>query len=282
MKTEIIDKISGLSDNYTPGRAGFKVCAIVLHTTAGPGDDNSASFAQVQSREQATINWLLTGAASVHYMVGPEITGAKIYRLCREEDTAWHAAGWPTRNVFVAPDGTRLEGSVDGVSKVNCGSIGIERWGRVGESVGAAQRATLIDLVTDIARRYSLKSQQVISHQWLQTDRSDGNEVLSECRAAVAAMWNVPNSPPVTNPNEELLNGFTLRGEIRQHWKNYGGLIAFGYPLSNEFVDPTSGLTTQVFEREVLQFFPQNQAPYRVQGLQLGREWLAARPNIVK
>lgn len=199
----IVDLTSKLSqDNYSGGRAGLGVKLIVLHDTAGTSANPDSNSLQINfsAREQGTINWFLSGgAASIHYMIGPEATGAKIYRLCREEDTAWHAAGKPTRNVFVAPDGTRLEGSLEGVSKVNRGSIGIERWGIPNEAVGTKQTQALISLVVDIARRYALKPEQVTSHQFLQTDRSDGNVLLDECRAAVTALWTQPAATTTTN-----------------------------------------------------------------------------------
>jgi hypothetical protein len=218
----IIDLTGKLSpNNYSPGRGGIGVKCVILHDTAGTSanpDTNSGNL-NFAAREQGTANYLLTGgASSIHYMVGPEQTGAKIYKLCPEEHTAWHAAGVPTRNVFVAPDGTRLEGRLEGVSKLNRASIGIERWGIPNETVGPNQTQAMISLVVDLARRHNLKPEQIITHKFVQTDRSDGEILLDECRAAVAALYapapapaqsgqaSAPAAPPVNEPLPIMVN----------------------------------------------------------------------------
>jgi hypothetical protein len=285
----IIDLTARLNRNsYSPGRAGIGVKCAILHDTTGTAaspDTNSGNL-NFAAREQGTANYLLTsGAASIHYMVGPERTGAKTYRLCPEEHTAWHAAGVPTRNVFVAPDGTRLEGSLGGVSKLNRASIGIERWGIPNETVGPNQTQAMISLVVDLARRHSLKPEQIITHKFVQTDRSDGEVLLDECRAAVADMWRQSNQPPAVR--YDLPFGAVLQGDGSLWFPAYGGRVVrhgflhyfltagdthpltldhyanmvergvylFGLPLEDEHPDPKGRVNAiQNFERYTLEY----------------------------
>jgi hypothetical protein len=266
----VIDKTASLSpNNYSPGRAGMKMQCIVLHDTVGTlsmPDSNQLTGVNYLARELSTANFLLTsGQASVHYMIGAEAVGGKIYRLCREKDTAWHAAGTPVRNVFVAPDGTRLEGGLEGVSKINLGSIGIERWGAINEPIGAEQLASMTALVCDIALRYKLTAEQIVSHKWLQTDRADGEVLLIHLRNAVTEMWHNINGGIVPFPdtnvryfpetNQYVINYLAdgTRLGFLDYWRNNGGLSIFGYPISGATGDDSrfseSGLIVQWFER---------------------------------
>lgn len=54
-------------------------------------------------------------------------------------------------------------------------------------------------------------------------------------------------------------------------------ILLFGYPITNEFVNPKTGLVTQIFERAVLEHHPNNRGTeYEVLMLHLGREYLAS------
>jgi hypothetical protein len=67
-----------------------------------------------------------------------------------------------------------------------------------------------------------------------------------------------------------------LCGEFRPYWERHGlefgdpgvafrvSLALFGYPISEEFVDPATGLVTQYFERARFEWHPDNPEPYRV------------------
>ncbi|MCX2726283.1 hypothetical protein OO015_02085 [Thermomicrobium sp. 4228-Ro] len=50
--------------------------------------------------------------------------------------------------------------------------------------------------------------------------------------------------------------GHWLCHGFRDYWERFGGLAIFGYPLSEEFVDPTTGLVTQWFERARFEWHP--------------------------
>lgn len=63
-----------------------------------------------------------------------------------------------------------------------------------------------------------------------------------------------------------LCNGF------RAYWQAHGGLAILGYPISEEFRDPSTGYTVQYFERQRLEYHPENQNPWTVLGGLLGRQ----------
>jgi hypothetical protein len=81
----------------------------------------------------------------------------------------------------------------------------------------------------------------------------------------------------------------TLRGPFRDYWHSHGlefgdagisyreSLALFGYPISEEFVDPDTGLTTQYFERAVFEYHPDNPDPYKVLLRLLGAEEIERR-----
>src|SRR5205807_222522 len=64
--------------------------------------------------------------------------------------------------------------------------------------------------------------------------------------------------------------GHTLRGTFLDYWTRYGGLPRFGYPLTEEFVEPAGAsgketLVVQYFERNRFEHHPENAGtPYEV------------------
>jgi type VII secretion-associated serine protease mycosin len=63
----------------------------------------------------------------------------------------------------------------------------------------------------------------------------------------------------------------TLRGEFLHYWQVHGGLPVFGYPISEEFIEPASAersgghtFVVQYFERYRFEFRPEHPAPYNV------------------
>jgi hypothetical protein len=83
--------------------------------------------------------------------------------------------------------------------------------------------------------------------------------------------------------------GHWLSNSFLDYWRVHGldlgdpgvsyreSLTLFGYPLSEEYVDPGTGLTTQYFERAVFEYHPDNPDEYTVLLRRLGAEALAAR-----
>ncbi len=74
----------------------------------------------------------------------------------------------------------------------------------------------------------------------------------------------------------------TLRGEFLRYWQNHGGLPVFGYPISEEFIEPASAersggesFVVQYFERYRFEFHPENPAPYNVLLSRMGDDMLS-------
>lgn len=73
-----------------------------------------------------------------------------------------------------------------------------------------------------------------------------------------------------------------LCGVFLDHWQANGldvgddgvshreSLMLFGYPISEEFTEPATGLTVQYFERAKLEYHPDNEAPWTVIPERLG------------
>ncbi len=180
---------------YTPSRAPYDIKVLILHDTVGSdsapdrnnlGLDNNG----YQSRENNAIAWFQReNGISVHYLVGPEALGGKVYRLCPESGVAYHAGGSPGfPSSWVAPDGKKYEGRFNDVGVMNYISIGIERWGGVNETPGPNQTRNMIGLAVDIARRNNLSAQQIVPHSTLEGDRTDGKALLEQIRSAVNSM----------------------------------------------------------------------------------------------
>lgn len=74
--------------------------------------------------------------------------------------------------------------------------------------------------------------------------------------------------------------GHHLDGVFLQYWQKNGGLAQFGYPISDQLIepDPNNGQarTVQYFERNRFEYFPENAGtPYVVQLGRLGEDQLA-------
>src|SRR6185436_15713850 len=73
----------------------------------------------------------------------------------------------------------------------------------------------------------------------------------------------VEYDPPAAAPGEFFpTTGHTLRGSFRSFWQANGGLPRFGYPLTEEIVEPDAvngrPRVVQYFERARFEFFPEN------------------------
>ena len=80
------------------------------------------------------------------------------------------------------------------------------------------------------------------------------------------------------NPDCQFIveTGHNLCGRFASYWRDHGlefgddgvsyreSLALFGYPISEELVDPLTGLVIQYFERARFEFHPANPAPYDV------------------
>src|SRR5438105_3731819 len=94
---------------------------------------------------------------------------------------------------------------------------------------------------------------------------------------------------PVPDPHQDGVlwfapTGHTLRGAFLDYWTHYGGLPQFGYPITEEFVDPASEtgkepMTVQYFKRNRFEHHPENAGtPYEVLLGSLGRDFHESDP----
>jgi hypothetical protein len=93
---------------------------------------------------------------------------------------------------------------------------------------------------------------------------------------------------PVPDPRQEGVlyfpqTGHTLRGSFLRYWQEHGGLSQFGYPLTEEFFEPSgpdnAPLQVQYFERNHFEMHPENaDTPHEVLLGTLGREFRSQDP----
>ncbi|NTW02115.1 MAG: hypothetical protein HGA19_12655, partial [Oscillochloris sp.] len=81
--------------------------------------------------------------------------------------------------------------------------------------------------------------------------------------------------PPAGQGQIFSATGHSISGEFRAFWESRGGLARFGYPITEELIEPEPGTgrphTVQYFERVRLEYFPELQGtPYAVQLARLG------------
>lgn len=69
--------------------------------------------------------------------------------------------------------------------------------------------------------------------------------------------------------------GHFVGGAFWEYWQAHGGLMQFGYPLTEETTE--EGRTVQYFERAVFEWWPEHDTPYQVLLRRLGAEALARR-----
>jgi len=128
------------SPNFTPGRKGKKIIAIVNHITAGlmPG----------------TLSWLQNPAAkaSAHYLVTK--TGL-IYQMVADENIAWHAG------IVKTPNWPLYDGS-----NPNYYTIGIEHEALAGEALTEAQYQATLWLHRQLVAKHGIPVDQdhIIGH----------------------------------------------------------------------------------------------------------------------
>jgi outer membrane protein assembly factor BamB len=85
-----------------------------------------------------------------------------------------------------------------------------------------------------------------------------------------------PDQRPSTSPGSVLFEetGKRLGGRFLEYWREHGGIMQNGIPISDEFeeISDLDGqvYTVQYFERAVFELHPENQSPYDVLLSQLG------------
>jgi hypothetical protein len=137
---------------------------------------------------------------------------------------------------------------------------------------------------------------------WRTADAAPALTVDCGCREALVRNWNgslrhilysadgrltirpdtvgaplfIEYDPPVTAGGAFFsVTGHSLRGAFQRFWNANGGLEVFGYPLTEELIEPEVGTgrprTVQYFERARFEHFPEfSGTPYEVQLTRLG------------
>ncbi len=177
------------SPNYSSGRRGRKIIAIVNHITAGlmPG----------------TLSWLRNPAAkaSAHYLV---TKAGDVYQLVKDEDTAWHAG------IINRPSWSLYDGS-----NPNYYTIGIEHEALAGESLTEPQYQATFELHCRLVKKHSISVDRnhIIGHYCLDSinrrnDPGPGfpwNRLFNDLARSDAA----DSSPKITiNTGNNNINGF--------------------------------------------------------------------------
>lgn len=78
--------------------------------------------------------------------------------------------------------------------------------------------------------------------------------------AAPAALGSAVTPAAAAGPSVVYLpvTGHHVADPFLSTWRGLGGLATFGYPLTEAFSDPDTGLTVQYFERERFEYHPEN------------------------
>ena len=100
--------------------------------------------------------------------------------------------------------------------------------------------------------------------------------VLVLAIAAVVPVLAQQTDPPQYFPE----TGHEVRFPFISYFNRAGGLSQHGYPITDDFVDPKTGLLVQYFEKSRLEWHPGNPEPYKVQLGLLGDELGKREPPI--
>jgi hypothetical protein len=127
--------------------------------------------------------------------------------------------------------------------------------------------------------------------QWFERDRledhsNQGIGVLAgrlgvERLEQMGRPWS-PRTPAPVEPGCRLFpeTGYQACGAFLNYWNRNGGLMRFGYPVTDVMVETIEGrqLNVQYFERRRMEWHPQNPAPYNVLLGLLGNEIRSGLP----
>jgi hypothetical protein len=101
-----------------------------------------------------------------------------------------------------------------------------------------------------------------------------GNELAQQYGLLGTAPFQRVNASSDANCTYYPQTGHRLCFGFRDFWNAHGGLAIYGYPISEEFTDPATGLTVQYFERQRLEWHPANPPAWQVEGGLLGAQLL--------
>ena len=100
--------------------------------------------------------------------------------------------------------------------------------------------------------------------------------LLTSLVLVLATLPAAAATPPANDvgPNRVYFpqTGHYLAYGFLDFWHHNGGITTFGYPITEEIIDPSSGLTVQYFERAMFEWHPEASAEWRVQLRRIGSE----------
>lgn len=178
-----------------------------------------------------------------HRAVGRD---GRVYRMRDDGEVLWHSGAWPENETHLS----------------------------VYVILGGDQRATprqltaLHDLVDEWLRSGSGRTRdRVIGHQEVD---------WTECPGTLMEDFVLPYRGVLEMTTEGRWfpeTGCFVGGAFWDYWRNNGGLMLFGFPLTDELEE--HGLTVQYFERCVMEWHPDNPVGYRVLLRRLGADALS-------
>jgi len=128
--------------------------------------------------------------------------------------------------------------------------------GALSDFGGYAERGVLaaragMDLILCSARDVS-QGQVVVTV--LADALDDGQLDAAAFDAAVQRVMALRGGQPTSRYFPET--GYTVSGGFLAYWNQFGGLIVFGYPITDVYTDPATGFVTQYFERARFEWQP--------------------------
>ena len=260
------------SPNYWPYNLGYKL--IVCHGTASGDGDQAALNAEGWLRNpqaQASSNYVIWESGRIDCLVDPY-----------KGFSAW------ANGIVNSPDWNNpiISQILHGGSNVNCFSISIEHVAASDSMIAhrtmpAAQQQASQALILQLAQDFHipLDRTHIVGHY----------QIDSINRANCPGVINLDTYVPVLQGRQTqtvpsvVVNGHTLRGEMLGYWRKlFNPTLVCGLPLTDEFVDVSDGRTTQVFERTVLKFYPENAGTdWVIMGNLLGRDAMPASTSAV-
>lgn len=161
-----------LVKNYTPGRAGYRPEALVVHIAEGFLAGGYDWFNRPESQ------------VSAHYMVGKK---GEIWQFVEEKDTAWHAGG------VAGPSWELLKSGVN----PNLYTVGIEHEGFTGEAWNEQMYQASSWLINQVCLRWNIPIDRnhIIGHYQLNSksrSRCPGNGVDLQRLVQMAASYEDP------------------------------------------------------------------------------------------
>jgi hypothetical protein len=237
------------SPNHWVGRWGEPVQGIVDHISQGVLNSNIAWFGNPQSEVSSTYEVAQNG---------------HIVQYVSEADTAW--ANGPID--LSRPDG--YDHSIpwlDECAKMgynpNKRTISIEHEGFTGNAMPVAQyKATLALHQAILGRHQTIAAgpQGIIGHFQINKTQKPfcpGTGFPWQQLFKDLAAWEAAGGrgqKVEVPPMSMLMNGHVVGGGFLDFFTQHGGVKVFGLPLTEEYTNPITGLTEQVFQGEVFEY----------------------------